>query len=64
MIFFNGGGDLNLLNDYVSDVKFFNFRGYIGINPYEFARASSFHYSISGINIIKTLLVLMVILLL
>lgn len=43
-IFFQGGDDLNLLSDYKSDVKFFNFRGYMGINPYQFARGSSFHY--------------------
>lgn len=54
-VFFNGGDDLNLLSDYVSDVKIFKFRNYMGINPYDYARGSSFGYYIKGAEVLKTL---------
>jgi hypothetical protein len=58
--FFQGGDDLNLLADYKSDVKFFNFRGYMGINPYEFSRGSSFGYQIDGVIFYKLFLWLLI----
>jgi hypothetical protein len=61
-MFFQGGSDLNLLADYVSDVKFFNFAGYMGINPYEYARGSTFHYDIKHATIIRGFLLLLLVL--
>lgn len=58
-MFFQGGNDLNLLADYVSDVKFFNFAGYMGVNPYEFARGSTFHYDIKKATILGTFLLIL-----
>ena len=50
---FTGGDDYNLFYDYKSDVKLFNFWGYMGVNPYTFAKGSVFHFSVDGAGIFK-----------
>lgn len=48
--------------DYESDVKLFNFRGYMGVNPYNFARGSVFHFAIDGIGIFKAMALILILL--